>query len=191
MKEQTIQALKNIGLELPTLESRALKHTLGNITLIEVKDPDVPIYVDLGAADFGVVGKDWILERNRDVFEPLDLGFGAVRLSLIRPVGTTARIERIATKYPRLTRKLLNEHAPEIANADIVPLSGKIELASITGLSDAVIDLVETGNTIRANGLEETLVLLHSSARFIVNRASLKLKRDTIRPIIARLGENT
>jgi ATP phosphoribosyltransferase len=191
MRDASLELLRQAGLEIGSFEnSRSLKFEFGNITILQVKDPDVPVYVDLGVADCGVVGKDWILESARDVYEPLDLGFGRTRFSLIRLPGGNAnggeRLNRIATKYPRIAAKYLSERG---LTADIVRLNGKIELAALTGLADAVIDLVETGQTLRDNGLSESEVFLHSSARLIVNRASLKLKAQTLRPLIHRMGE--
>jgi ATP phosphoribosyltransferase len=187
MRDASLELLRRAGLEIGSLEhSRSLKFEFGKITILQVKDPDVPVYVDLGVADCGVVGKDWILESARDVYEPLDLGFGQTRFSLIRLPGGSERPKRIATKYPRIAAKYLSENA---LSADIVRLHGKIELAALTGLADAVIDLVETGQTLRENGLIESEIILHSSARLIVNRASLKLKAQTLRGLIHRLAE--
>jgi ATP phosphoribosyltransferase len=187
MRDVSLELLRRAGLEIGTFEqSRSLRFEFGNVTVLQVKDPDVPVYVDLGVADCGVVGKDWILESARDVYEPLDLGFGRTRFSLIRLPGGNDRLTRIATKYPRIAAKYLAERG---LSADIVRLNGKIELAALTGLADAVIDLVETGQTLRDNGLTESEIFLHSSARLIVNRASLKLKAQTIRPLIHRLAE--
>ncbi len=187
MRDASLELLRRAGLEIGTFEqSRSLRFEFGNVTVLQVKDPDVPVYVDLGVADCGVVGKDWILESARDVYEPLDLGFGRTRFSLIRLPGGNERLARVATKYPRIAAKYLAERG---LSADIVRLNGKIELAALTGLADAVIDLVETGQTLRDNGLTESEIFLHSSARLIVNRASLKLKAQTIRPLIHRLAE--
>jgi ATP phosphoribosyltransferase len=187
MRDASLELLRRAGLEIGSFEtSRSLRFEFGNITILQVKDPDVPVYVDLGVADCGVVGKDWILESARDVYEPLDLGFGRTRFSLIRLPGGNERLMRIATKYPRIAAKYLADRG---LSADIVRLNGKIELAALTGLADAVIDLVETGQTLRDNGLTESEIFLHSSARLIVNRASLKLKAQTIRPLIHRLSE--
>jgi ATP phosphoribosyltransferase len=187
MREQALSALQAAGLALAIpSNSRTLRHELGPITLLEVKDPDVPTYVDIGVADLGIVGKDHILESGLDSLEPLDLGFGPTRFSFIRLLGATGRIERIGTKYPRVAQQYLR--AKGLA-ADIIKLNGKIELAAVTGLVDAVIDLVETGSTIRANGLEEIEVIRQLSARLIVNRAALKLKTAVMKPLIKRLGE--
>jgi ATP phosphoribosyltransferase len=160
---------------------RAQSRVNGRLAVLELRNHDVPIYVDLGTADLGVVGKEVIVESGRDVYEPVDLGVGRCRLSLIQPAGATGRIERVATKYPRISRAFL---ARQGIAAEVVELAGNVELACVTGLADAVVDVVETGRTLRDNGLEERAVILHSSARLVVNRAALKLKRDELRSII-------
>jgi len=184
---RSIELLSAAGLPVAPLEhTRALKHDFGWVHILETRNSDVPTYVELGVADAGVVGKDVILESGRDVFEPLDLGFGRARLSLIRHEGAQGRIERVASKYPRVARDYLTARG---LPGDVVQLHGKIELAALTGLADTVVDMVETGRTLRENGLEEQEVIVQSSARLIVNRASLKLKADVLRPLIHRLGE--
>lgn len=181
-------ALSAAGLELPPFgDERALLHgEAGKIALLELRNHDVPSYVDLGIADVGIVGKDVLLESGRDVYEPVDLRSGICRLSLIRLTGVSEPVRRVATKYPNFTARVLREKG---LVADVIELAGNVELAAITGLADAIVDLVSTGATIRANGLTEVEVLAHSSARLIVNRQSLKLKRDLLRPLIARLRE--
>jgi ATP phosphoribosyltransferase len=183
-------ALARAGLELPVVENeRALLHGKeGGIAILELRNRDVPTYVDLGIADVGVVGNDVLLESGRDVYEPVDLGTGACRLSLIRHPESTGPIRRIATKYASFTAKVLRERGMA---ADIIELAGNVELAAITGLADAVVDVVQTGATLKAAGLVETEVLAHSTARFIVNRQALKLKREILRPLIRQLRENS
>jgi ATP phosphoribosyltransferase len=188
MFQEAYQALLRAGLDLPPVEDqRALLHGKeGGVALLELRNKDVPVYVDLGIAEVGVVGKDVLLDSGRDLFEPVDLGFGACRLSLIRRPGDTAPIRRIATKYPNFTARLLKERGWA---ADVVELSGNIELAAVTGLADAVVDVVQTGATLRAAGLIEVEVLAHSTARLVVNRQALKLKRAVLKPLIQRLRE--
>ncbi|MFC4453306.1 ATP phosphoribosyltransferase [Deinococcus sonorensis] len=187
--EEGIALLQQAGLPLHLPEkSRALQWRMGHVTLLELRNQDVPVYVDLGIADAGIVGKDVLAESGRAVYEPLDLGFSRCRLSLIREVGATGPIGRLASKYPNLSRRWLQERG---LSAEVVKLSGNIELAALTGLADAVVDLVQTGSTLRANHLEEVEVLMHSSARLVVNRTALKLKRDQLRPLIGRLRELT
>jgi ATP phosphoribosyltransferase len=116
----------------------------------------------------------------------VDLGFAACRLSLVRPRGATGPVERIATKYPRLTAEYLRRVG---SGAEVVKLSGNVELACLTGLADAVVDVVQTGATLAANDLEEIDVLVTSSARFVVNRAALKLRGEVLRPLIEALRQ--
>ena len=173
------------SLAIPDLSgSRSLKHELEEVTLLEVKDADVAVYVDIGVADCGIVGKDWIMESGRDVYEPLDLGGPEYRLSFIRLRGATGRIERVASKYARIARSVI---AAKGMAADVLPLNGKLELAVTVGLVDAILDVVQTGRTLEDNGLEEIEVLHKLSMRLIVNRAALKLKVPTVRELIHRL----
>ena len=183
--EQSLEVLRAAGLRLDTgTGARALRYDAGDATIIEMRNADVPTYVELGVADAGVVGKDVLLESGSQLVEPVDLGFAACRLSLIRPRGATGTIQRVASKYPRLTGDYLRRVG---SGAEVVKLSGNVELACVSGLADAVVDVVQTGATLVANDLEEVDVLLHSSARFVVNRAALKLKHETLRPLIEAL----
>ncbi len=183
--DEAISLLSRAGLPLSVPESsRALRHEFAGVTVLELRNQDVPVYVDLGVADAGIVGKDVLLESGRAVYEPVDLRFAACRLSLIREIGAEGPIHRVGTKYPRLAREALNARG---IPAEVVKLSGNIELACLTGLADAVVDLVQTGGTLRANHLEEVDVIVHSTARLVVNRAALKLRRDRLRPLIENL----
>lgn len=186
---ESLTLLRAAGLALsPPPGTRALQYDAGDARIIEMRNTDVPTYVDLGVADAGVVGKDVLLESGRSVYEPVDLGFARCRLSLIRPLGATGPVRRIATKYPRTTRDFLRRRG---LNAEVVKLAGNVELACLAGLADAVVDIVETGGTLRANDLEELEVILRSSARLVVNRAALKLKGDRLRPLIGALREKS
>jgi ATP phosphoribosyltransferase len=187
--EEGVALLARAGLPLALPEkSRALQWRMGHVTLLELRNQDVPVYVDLGIADAGIVGKDVLAESGRAIYEPLDLGFSRCRLSLIREVGASGPLLRVASKYPRLTAEYLQARG---LSAEVLKLSGNIELACLTGLADAVVDLVQTGSTLEANNLEELEVILHSSARLVVNRTALKLKRSELRPLIGRLRELT
>lgn len=183
--EESVAALRAAGLELElSQESRALRHLSRDAAVIEMRNADVPVYVELGVADAGIVGKDVLLEAGSDLYEPVDMGFAACRMSLIRPEAATGVIGRVASKYPRVTASYLRRVG---SSAEVVRLTGNVELACITGLADAVVDVVETGATLRANGLVEVDVILQSSARFVVNRAALKLKGERLRPLIEGL----
>lgn len=183
--EESLTRLRAAGLTLaPSPKSRALQYDAGGAHVIEMRNSDVPTYVDLGVADAGIVGKDVLLESGRSVYEPVDLGFSRCRLSLIRPVGALGPVRRVASKYPKTTRAYLQRRG---ISAEVIKLTGNVELACLAGLADAVVDIVQTGSTLQANALEEIDVILNSSARFVVNRASLKLKSETLRPLIEAL----
>jgi ATP phosphoribosyltransferase len=154
--------------------------------VLVMRNADVPTYVELGVADVGVVGKDVLHESGSRIYEPVDLGFAACRMSLIRPAGAGGVVRRVASKYPRVTARYLARIG---SAAEVVPLKGNVELAALTGLADAVVDVVETGATLAANDLEEVDLILRSTARFVVNRAALKLRAAELKPLIARLRE--
>ncbi len=185
VKDESLAAFRAAGLTLADgVGDRALRYDAGDAVVIEMRNADVPTYVELGVADAGVVGKDVLLEAGARLVEPVDLGFAACRLSLIRPRGARGTALRVASKYPRLTAAYLRRVG---SGAEVVKLSGNVELACLTGLADAVVDVVQTGATLAANDLEEVDVLLRSTARFVVNRASLKLKGDSLRALIEAL----
>jgi len=154
-----------------------------------VRPSDVPTYVEYGAADLGVVGKDVLLEQSPDVYEPVDLNLGVCRLVVARPKGQQLmqRLSsklRVATKYPTITERYFNQQGLPV---ELIKLYGSIELAPLVGLADRIVDLVETGNTLKANNLVEDEVIAWSSARLIVNRASLKMKHTVMTELIARV----
>ncbi|MEZ4606770.1 MAG: ATP phosphoribosyltransferase [Deinococcales bacterium] len=185
--EESLAGLNRAGLELKlSTDSRALKHDNPDGLILEMRNGDVPTYVDLGIADLGIVGKDVLLESGLRLYEPVDLGFARCRMSLIRPQGKTGPIERIASKYPRVSHDYFKKQGLTV---EVIKLSGNVELACLTGLADAVVDIVQTGSTLKANHLEEVEVIFESSARLIVNRAALKLKTAELRPLIKRLRE--
>ena len=186
---ESVAALRAAGLELDLPEdSRSMRHDAGDAVVIEMRNADVPTYVELGVADAGIVGKDVLVESGSRIYEPVDLGFAACRLALIRPRGAVGSIRRVATKYPRAATAYLQSMG---STAEVIELSGNVELACLTELADAVVDIVQTGGTLRANDLEEVDVIFHSTARFVVNRAALKLKTGRLRPLIAALRENS
>lgn len=161
------------------------------LRFLALKPVDIPVYVEHGAADLGIVGKDLLLEQGRDVYEPLDLGFGECRLVVAEPAQLRRTDDpaawsslRVATKYPRLTARHFGQKGIQ---AEIVPLAGSIELAPAMGLAERIVDLVDSGRTLRENGLVEVEEILRSSARLIVNRASLKTQYRAIRALIDSL----
>ena len=155
-----------------------------------LKDPDVPLYVERGAADLGVCGLDQILESGADLLTPLDLGFGRCRLCLAAPGGKSVTAElgrslRVATKYPRLSSQWFVRRGVPV---DLVHLSGSVELAAVSGLTDAIVDLVESGRTLEENGLVVIDEILQVTARLVVNRASYRLKVEELLPLLEKLG---
>ena len=185
LKEAKIDASETLK------ETRKLIFNQENFRFILVKPMDVPTYVYYGTADIGIAGKDVIEEKGYDLYEPLDLGFGACRLSVAEPEEIEEPYDleklsfiRVATKYPRITDKYFRSKG---IHPEIIVLYGSVELAPLVGLSDRIVDLVQTGTTLRANGLREVDTILHSTARLIVNRASLKTRYSIIKPIIDRI----
>jgi len=154
------------------------------------KAADVPVYVEYGAADLGIVGQDVLRESGRDVYEPLQLGFGHCRLVVAgvpSQQGRNLRLAtglRVATHYPRQTRAFFQEQGLSI---EVIPLSGSVELAPIAGLADLLVDLVETGRTLRENGLVELEEIAAFQATVIVNRVAHRLRLDEIRDLLADL----
>ena len=189
----TLELFKRAGYGSKTLtaESRRLVVACPDFetTLLIVRPSDVPTYVEHGAADAGVVGKDVLLEQDRDVYEPLDLKFGACRISVaaLRGAGVRDRLSskiRVATKYPNITERYFN---PKGVPVEIIKLYGSIELAPVAGLAERIVDLVSSGRTLKAHNLVEIDVIAQSTARFIVNRASLKMKHRALNDLMARL----
>jgi len=185
-----LDLLREIGVEGVDAESRRLifDDTRRDLRLLFLKPADVPSYVAYGAADLGVVGKDILLEQEPDVYEPLDLGFGFCRLVVAEPRSLAERDDpatwswvRVATKYPRLTEEYFSNRGIQV---EIVRLDGSIELAPLVGLAERIVDLVQSGETLRANGLVEVAEIAHSTARLIVNRASMKTEYARIRRLI-------
>ncbi len=156
-----------------------------------VKPSDVAIYVEYGAADIGVVGKDVLLESGADVYELLDLGIGRCRMCVAARedyVEDTGRATVVATKFPRVARKYFMDTNREI---EVIKLYGSIELAPILGMSDVIVDLVETGTTLKENRLRVTEEIFPVSARLIANKAAYKFKESEMREIVRRMKEVT
>jgi ATP phosphoribosyltransferase len=191
--DPTLELLGRAGYSSDGLKGDSRKlvfHSLkDDVTLLIVRPSDVPTYVEYGAADAGVVGKDMLLEQDWDVYEPMDLKFGACRISVAAkrghelPERLSSKI-RIATKYPNITERYYNRKGLPV---EIIKLYGSIELAPIVGLADCIVDLVSSGNTLKAHDLIEIETIAASTARLIVNRASLKMKYSSLTDLMARL----
>ncbi len=156
------------------------------LRIILVKPSDVPTYVERGVSDIGVVGKDTLMEQNKRLYEMLDLGFGACRLCIAGPVNkpqsaiTNANL-RVATKYPNVARSFYSSRNQAI---DIIKMNGSVELGPLVGLSDVILDIVESGATLKENGLAVQEEICDSSARLVVNKVSLKTKAERITPLL-------
>jgi len=192
---QALDLFSRIGIaEVMTLaDSRrlTLDDPARGLSLLALKPVDIPTYVEHGAADLGIVGTDLLREQGRDVYEPLDLGFGVCRLVVAEPADlrltddpTAWASLRVATKYPRLTERHFGQKGIQV---EIVSLSGSVELAPAMGLAERIVDLVDTGRTLSENGLVEVEQILQASARLIVNRASLKTRYGAIQALIDAL----
>ncbi len=157
------------------------------------KGPDVPTYVEYGAADIGIVGADTILEENRRVYEVLDLGFGKCRMCVCGPHDAKRLLEhremiRVASKYPNIAKDYFFNKKHQ--TVDIIKLNGSVELGPIVNLSDVIVDIVETGSTLRENGLEVLEEICPLSARMIVNQVSMQMETERIRKLINAMKEN-
>lgn len=190
LAEQTLDLLE--GMDIDCAEARnpgrqlVLWDRKENIRFILVKPSDVPTYVDHGVADLGVVGKDTLMEAGRPLYELLDLGFGRCRLCVAGfPENLGGSVERatfrVATKYPAIARRWWRAQGRPI---EIIELHGSVELGPVIGLSDVILDIVESGSTLKANGLQVLETVCDVSARLVCNRVSLKTKRERIRWLI-------
>ena len=191
--DSVYNSLARIGYECPEILSDSRKLVFENaekgVRYILVKPSDVAVYVEHGAADIGIVGYDVILENEPDVFELFDLDIGKCNMAVAAPKGfkdDNRAILRVATKYPHIAKTYYSRINREI---EIIELHGSIELAPIIGLSDVIMDIVETGTTLRENGLEVCSIVETSSARLIANKSSYQFKRDSIEEIISGLGK--
>jgi ATP phosphoribosyltransferase len=188
-----VARLREIGVDGIEAESRRLIFTDPGrgLRVLFLKPADIPAYVTYGAADLGIVGKDILLEQEPDVYEPLDLGFGFCRLVVAEPRELWERDDpgkwswvRVATKYPRLTERYFSERGIQV---ELVRLDGSIELAPLVGLAERIVDLVQSGETLRANGLVEVAEIARSTARLIVNRAAMKTEYAAVTGLIDEL----
>ncbi|HEY1958883.1 MAG TPA: ATP phosphoribosyltransferase [Polyangiaceae bacterium] len=170
-----------------TANDRSLIRDVGELRFLMLKPDDVPTYVEHGAADLGIVGRDVLRERESDLLVPLDLGIGRCKMVVAAPVGAPPNVDmpRVATKYPRTAAAWF---ASRRVQAEIITLSGSVELAPLVGLADSIVDLVETGETLRQNGLEIVAEAQSVSTVVAVNRAAYKLRRSEIGALIERLA---
>ncbi len=194
--ELALSLFEKAGVDISELEQRTRKLILtdekAKVRFFLVKPADVPTYVDYGAADVGVVGRDTIMEENRNLYEVLDLGYGKCRMCVAGPKELKEKWDTIpnkcvATKYPHIARDYF-EHTKQ-ESVEIIKLNGSIELAPLVGLSHVIVDIVESGRTLEENGLTVLETIFDASARMIVNRVSMKIKRKRIKEIIETIKE--
>lgn len=195
LANKTLETFEKIGI---TCEEMKDKNTRKLIFVNEelklrfflAKGPDVPTYVEYGAADIGIVGKDTILEKARNIYEVLDLGFGKCRMCICGPKESKELLQhheliRVATKYPRIAKDYFYNKKHQ--TVEIIKLNGSIELAPIVGLAEVICDIVETGSTLRENGLEVLEEVCPLSARMVVNQVSMKMEHERITKLITDL----
>lgn len=197
LANKTLELLEKIGItceEMKDKDSRKLIFVNEELKLrfFLSKASDVPTYVEYGAADIGVVGSDTIMEENRKVYEVLDLGFGKCRMCVCGPASAKELLQhhemiRVASKYPKIAKDYFYNQKHQ--TVDIIKLNGSVELGPIVDLSDVIVDIVETGSTLKENGLEVLEVICPLSARMIVNQVSLKMEADRIRKLLQALKE--
>lgn len=189
--DEALEVFARAGLDLSSIKNngRKLVHDCGALRVLVLRSSDVPVYVAHGAADLGIAGSDVLDEEGLDLYEPLDLGIGQCRMIVAEradaPIDDRSQIHlRIATKYPRTTRAYL---ARKGITAEVIALSGAIELGPLTGLSDRIVDITQTGETLKQNGLVEIDTVGQVSSRLVVGRAALKLRGAEVGDLIHRL----
>jgi ATP phosphoribosyltransferase len=193
--DETLDALDRIGVDTAEMrgDSRSLIFEVNGMSLVTMRPSDVPTYVESGAADLGITGKDVLLEHtDRIVYEILDLGYGGCRMVLAGRTGDASLGEserrlggmRIATKYPRIAERYFEETGRQ---AEVVEVKGSVELAPLVGLADGIVDLVATGRTLEENGLEIREEIASSTARLVANRVSHKLRAVEVDDLVERL----
>ena len=197
LADKTLAMLEKIGItceEMKDKDSRKLIFTNEELKMkfFLAKGPDVPTYVEYGAADIGIVGKDTILEEGRKLYEVMDLGFGKCKMCVCgykdaAPLLQHHELIRVATKYPNIAKDYF--YNTKHQTVEIIKLNGSIELAPIVGLSEVIVDIVETGSTLRENGLEVLEEVCPLSARMIVNPVSMRMESARIKDLLTRLRE--
>ena len=194
LAEKALDLLEAAGYDVSAGREESRKLILEDektgLRFIMAKSSDVPTYVEYGAADIGVVGKDTLLEEGRNLYEVIDLGFGACRMCVCGPVSLKGKLDqipnkRVASKYPNITRAYFEGTKKE--SVEIIKLNGSVELAPLIGLSEVIVDIVESGRTLKENGLDVLEVVADISARVVVNRVSMKMKEAEILPMIDAL----
>lgn len=194
LEKDTVALFESLGYDCSQLHNKGRKLILSvpdaGLEIVLAKAADVITYVEHGVCDLGVVGKDTIMENGTSFYEVLDLGFGRCKFALAAPKGSDFfggyASRTIATKYPNVARNYFESKAMDIR---FIKIEGSVELAPLLGLSDAIVDIVETGTTLKENGLEVVETICDISARLIVNTASLKLRKAEIEELVAQMEQ--
>lgn len=197
LAKQTLGLLEQVGITCEEMKDPDTRKLLFvneelKVKFFLAKASDVPTYVEYGAADIGVVGKDTILEEGRNLYEVMDLNLGKCRMCVCGPESARELLQkneiiRVATKYPNIAKDYFQNQKNQ--TVEIVKLNGSVELAPIVGLSEVIVDIVETGTTLRENGLEVLEEICPLSARIVVNQVSLKMEHQRIRQLLNDLNE--
>lgn len=197
LAKQTLEAFEKIGITCEEMKDKSTRKLIFvneelKLKFFLAKGPDVPTYVEYGAADIGIVGKDTILEEARNIYEVMDLGFGKCRMCICGPEDAKELLQhheliRVATKYPRIAKDYFYNKKHQ--TVEIIKLNGSIELAPIVGLSEVICDIVETGSTLRENGLQVLEEVCPLSARMVVNQVSMKMENERITKLITDLKQ--
>lgn len=199
LAELAMDIFSQIGMDCSEMKDKNTRKLIftneeHKMKFILVKASDVPTYVEYGAADIGIVGKDTLLEESRNLYEMVDLGFGKCKMCVCGPLELKDKIHTmtnltVASKYTKIAAKHFREtHGQTV---EIIKLNGSVELAPLVGLSDVIVDIVETGSTLRANGLDVLEEVVDLSARFIVNKVSMKMETERIMRIVEHFTELT
>lgn len=199
LANKTMELLEEIGITCEEMKDKSSRRLIfvneeKKLRFFLAKGPDVPTYVEYGAADIGVVGKDTIMEENRHVYEVLDLGYGKCRMCICGPDSAEELLKhhemiRVASKYPNIAKDYFYNKKHQ--TVDIIKLNGSVELGPLVGLSEVIVDIVETGSTLKENGLEVLEEVCRLSARMIVNPVSMQMERERIQGLVGRMREMT
>lgn len=197
LANKTMELLEQLGITCEEMKDKSSRKLIfedeeHKLRFFLAKGPDVPTYVEYGAADIGVVGKDTILEENRRAYEVLDLGFGKCRMCVCGPESARELLQhheriRVASKYPVIAKDYFYNKKHQ--TVDIIKLNGSVELGPIVGLSDVIVDIVETGSTLHENGLVVLEEICPLSARMIVNQVSMQMETERIKALITKMKE--
>jgi ATP phosphoribosyltransferase len=195
LANKTMELLEEIGITCEEMKDKSSRRLIfvneeKKLRFFLAKGPDVPTYVEYGAADIGVVGKDTIMEENRHVYEVLDLGYGKCRMCICGPDSAEELLKhhemiRVASKYPNIAKDYFYNKKHQ--TVDIIKLNGSVELGPIVELSDVIVDIVETGSTLKENGLRVLEEICPLSARMIVNQVSMQMEPERIKRLISDL----